>query len=213
MSRRRFRIPVRAPQTYSDTVIDRMVELMTVKQAENPSQGIYSFEIDQATVDAVITDGTGGLASDWWFLGENHDARRVNDRKPAGTSEINDFIGAWGDTGIVPRPPARAGYRAFEGGPAPSNVTLLQGAGGAARCFWDTVGDCMWHIAGSTGSDDIKQGLMKYGADRDEFKHWTAGGDYTEQEITVTNIISPDEFEATNVPEEPTGFYNDFGIT
>lgn len=181
-----FRVSFLRP---GNTVIDKIVEKMVTENVA------YSFDLSEP---------------EWRFLGENHAARVTAGVKPEGTVEINDRIGSWG--GRTTTATSGAGYRAFEGGPAPGNVTLLQGAGGAFRCFWDSDGEQMWHIAGSTGSDDIKQGVVKYNAATDEFRHWTAGGEYTDTVLTVSSVISSDEFEATGAPVMPAGFYNGFGI-
>jgi hypothetical protein len=175
-----------------------MAEKLRTYQQANGGAAAYSFQLPEAH---------------WQFLGENWAGTdrvgyKPTDRTPV---QINDRIAAWGQ----PAPSvftSGAGHRAFEGGPAPGNVALLQGAGGAFRCAWDTIGDQMWHVAGSTGSDDIKQGLMKYRASTDEFLHWTAGGEYTGVTLTVTSVASANQIDVSGAPERAAGFYDQFGL-
>lgn len=181
-------------QTLGNTVIDQMVAKMADYQLANGGRALYSFELPD----------NDEFGAEWRFLGANHPGTLRMNYKPSNRTpvQINDRITSWGQPALNAIQTG-AGYKAFEGGPDAGNVTSLEGRGGASRCFWDEVGDAMWHCAGSTGSDDLKLNLMKYAADTDEFVHWTAGRYVAATGTVNTTYFAPTttEFELTLVPQ------------
>jgi hypothetical protein len=173
---------------------------MTEFQRDNGGRGVYSFELPD---------------EEWRFLGENWTGTERMNYKPVGMPDINDRISSWGAAELNAIQ-SGAGYRAFEGGPWPGNVSSLLGAGGAFRCFWDETGDAMWHCAGSTGSDDGKQNLMKYDAARDVFVHWTTGRNVAASFVVDDTYFTPTatEFEAVVTCSDPSwqtdGYFVDY---